>query len=58
MLGILAESFMTATRTDTTWMRDARPQDGTPVPDGAAPRRHKWYYWRGRPWRPVDPRKL
>lgn len=53
MLGILADSFMTATRTDTVLMRDARrarPQDKRP--------HRPWYYWRARPWRPVNPRDL
>lgn len=52
MLGILADSFLTATRTGPVWMRDAR------IRDAARPDDRNWYFWRGRRWRPIDPRAL
>jgi hypothetical protein len=52
MFGILADSFMIATRANTVRMRDARP------PAGARAHRRKWYYWRGRRWRPIDPHEF
>lgn len=49
MLGILADSFLTATRSGQVLVRDARRD----------PEVHRsWYYWRGRRWRPVDPRNF
>lgn len=50
MLGILAQSFMVATRMDGVWMRDALPRDEK--------LRRDRYFWRGRRWRQVDPNDL
>ena len=55
MLGIFADSFLTATRIGTVSMRDARRDDLARRDDK---RRAEHYFWRGRRWRPVDPRDL
>lgn len=53
MLGIFAQSFMTATRTGTVPMRDA-PSTGAKKPARWLPEGH---WWRKAP-REIDPRRL
>lgn len=51
MLGILAQSLMIATRTETkVWVRDVRHDSET--------RRADRYFWQGRKWRQIDPNQL
>jgi hypothetical protein len=51
MLGILAHSLMTATRTENKiWVRD--------VDQSETNRCKNRHFWKGRKWRQIDPDKL